>query len=317
MSDATAQIVNSAVTYDALADWLAARATVLGGSDVSALFGAPDENGRVRSANPYKSEYELWLEKLGLVDASKKETEAMYWGKVLEPYIAQRYREETGRAVELLGFTICQIDACPYLGVTPDAVIAPIDERGPGILSIKNVDLMRWKRQAWDEELPPFIQIQLQAELAVRGAAWGSFALLVGGNRFHWQDVDRNDRFIEVLFKRVAVFKRRIDEHDAPAIDASERTADALKRLYCGNTGETVKLDEEFNAVAAELERAKVEGKDAAERERGARSKLMAAIGNAALAELADGTFFKRTIIEKKPYTVTPKPYPELRRINK
>lgn len=299
--------------YETREEWLAARADVIGGSDVSALFTVTDDEGKTRSANPYKSEYELWGEKIGALDPSVEETEAMWWGKVLEPAIAQRYTKETGRAVKLLGFTIFRSAACPYLGTTPDAEIEAIDERGPGLLSIKNVDLFRFKRGRFDEELPEFIQIQLQAELAATGHTWGSFGLLVGGNRFRWTDVERNDRFIELMLARVVDFKRRVDEMDAPPVDGSERTADALKRLYAGDTGETVKLREEFVGIAEDLARAKADKKDAEGRERGAKNTLLAAIGNASLAELPDGTRFKRTIVEKKPYTVTPNPYAELR----
>ena len=292
--------------------WLVARQGVLGGSDVAALF--TDEDGK--SLNPYKNAYELYLEKVGLETQSVEETEAMYWGKHLEPFIATRYQAETQRLIVPLGFTICRTSLCPYLGTTPDCEIPEVDGfEGPGLLSIKNVDLMRFIRQKWDEaELPPYIQIQLQAELAATGHLWGSFALLVGGNRFRWLDVKRNDDFIEVLIERVTEFKARVDAQDPPPVDGSERTTSALKRLYSRENGETIVLGDELRAVAALFERAKKDEKEANERKRLHQNQLLSAIGAAAEAKFSDGSGYTLKTINKAEYSVKAQSYRELRR---
>lgn len=292
--------------------WLLARESVIGGSDVSALF--VDDAGK--SLNPYKSAYGLWLEKMKLDTQSVEETDAMYWGKVLEPYIATRYGAETGRVISPIGFTICQSADCPYLGTTPDYSIETAEgHEGPGLLSIKNVDLWRFIRQRWDEdEIPAFIQIQLQAELAATGRGWGSFALLVGGNRFRWLDVERNDRFIQVLKQRVVEFKRRLDDRDPPPIDASESTTEALKRLYGVDNGETVKLDAAALELAMAHEQAKADIKALEERKRGLYNQLLATIGSATEARFSDGSGYTLKPVNKSSYTVKAQSYRDLRR---
>lgn len=295
--------VESMVTqYPSREAWLAARSGFIGGSDVAALFGV----------NPYKSAYELWAEKSGLIVSSKLETEAMYWGKQLEPFIAARYRETTGREVTLLGHRVYHPSACEYLGTTPDADVVDPERDEPGVLSIKNVSA--FKHGDWEEEPPVYYQIQLQAELAATGASWGSFGVLIGGNKFHWLDVARNDKFIALLFDRVADFKHRVEEQDPPPVDGSDRTAEALKKLYAGTNGETVALPASLLEVAAEFEAMKKNVTAITKQIQERKNLLLAAIGSASLGMLPDGSGYTRKLIEKDSYTVKAQSYVELRR---
>lgn len=298
--------------YDSRASWLEARKSVLGGSDVAALF--LNEEGK--SCNPYKDAYELYLEKVGLEEQSREETDAMWWGKELEPIIAGRYQRETGRVITPEGHTIYRTAACPYLGTTPDYAIAPVDGfDGPGILSIKNVDLWRFIRQRWDEgELPEYIQIQLQAELAATGAKWGSFGLLIGGNRFRRLDVPRNDDFIELLLERVAEFQERVESHEPPEVTASERTTKALKRLHGIESGEVITLDDEFLSIATAFEQAKKDEKAVKERKDGLYNRLLERIGAASEARFSDGSGYTLKTVNRAGYTVQANSYRELRR---
>ena len=68
--------------------WQDARKGSIGGSDAAAIVGL----------NPYKSAYALWAEKSGKVepeDISMKE--AVRLGHELEPYVAKRFTEITGK----------------------------------------------------------------------------------------------------------------------------------------------------------------------------------------------------------------------------
>lgn len=292
---------NRIATYANREEWLEARRQVLGGSDVAALF----------RCNPYKSEYELWAEKSGLLDSNRQEHEAMYWGLALEGPIADRYQEVTSRKLQRLGFTIFRAEECDYLGTTPDAEVVTSERNEPGLVSIKNVTA--YKLGDWEDEPPEHYQIQLQAELAATGARWGSFAVLIGGNRFHWLDVERNDAFIELLFERVREFKARVDEKRPPEVDGSERTTEALRRLYAQANG-TVELSASMLDVALEYEAIKEHIKSLTEQAAERKNRLLAAIGSASFGLLPDGSGYSRNLIEKKPFTVNPKPYFELRR---
>ena len=65
------------------ADWLRYRTMGIGGSDVSVLAGI----------NPYKSVYQLWLEKTGQTEPAESENEYTHFGTVLEPVIRKEFIE--------------------------------------------------------------------------------------------------------------------------------------------------------------------------------------------------------------------------------
>ena len=65
------------------ADWLRYRTMGIGGSDVSVIAGI----------NPYKSAYQLWLEKTGQTEPAESENEYTHFGTVLEPVIRKEFIE--------------------------------------------------------------------------------------------------------------------------------------------------------------------------------------------------------------------------------
>ncbi len=74
--------------------WLETRNSGIGGSDAGAIMGM----------NPWKSKYQLWLEKTGQAepeDLSGKES--VYWGTVLETAVADRFSELTGKKLRRAG----------------------------------------------------------------------------------------------------------------------------------------------------------------------------------------------------------------------
>src|SRR5258708_3595445 len=65
----------------------ALRATGIGGTDISAIVGK----------NPYRSPFDVWLEKTGRQDSKNlDDVPHIRWGKILEPVLAAEYEKETG-----------------------------------------------------------------------------------------------------------------------------------------------------------------------------------------------------------------------------
>lgn len=289
-------------THADLDSWLAARKRGIGGSDAAALFGV----------NPFKSEYELWGEKSGLLDGSSAETEAQYWGKELEEPIARRYAKVTGRQLVDHGrYTIFRSTELPFLFCTPDREIVG-DARGHGSLSIKNVTA--FKATDWEDEPPDYYQIQLQHELHVLGWSWGSFAVLIGGNTFRGMDVERNQRFIDILVEKCAEFWRRVEEQDPPRVDGSQRTRDALHRLHSVETSDIVQLPESMLDVDAELCAVKADQKKLDARRTLLENQIKEAIGAASFGALPGGGGYRWKTVERAGYSVGPKRVRELRR---
>jgi putative phage-type endonuclease len=210
--------------------------------------------------NPYKSMFALYAEKAGLAPGDDTESEAAEWGKRLEAPIAAKYGEITGRTVNLYGSTVPTIVRHPsraYMLGSIDADVACADFDGPGILEIKTTGVHL--AEQWEEAAPLAYQVQLQHYFAVTGRAWGSFAVLIGGQRFKWYDVQRNDTFIAALEERCAWFWARVEAGEAPDVDGTESTAEALKALYPMDSGATVDLGADAIRWVEELEAVKVE----------------------------------------------------------
>ncbi|MBK0348939.1 YqaJ viral recombinase family protein [Aerococcaceae bacterium zg-ZJ1578] len=73
------------------AEWLTIRSKGIGGSDVGTLLGL----------NPFKSKYQLWLEKTGQLEASDISSNvAVQIGNELENLVARLFMQETGLQVQ-------------------------------------------------------------------------------------------------------------------------------------------------------------------------------------------------------------------------
>lgn len=210
--------------------WLKERMTGLGASDAAAVVGV----------SPFKGALALYAEKLGVAEAPGSETEAMEWGLLLEPVIADKYQRETGRPLRDLGrFTIHRSRAHAFMLATLDREVLTPNDRGVlGVLEVKTASA--FKAEEWADEAPVYYQVQVQHQLAVTGHAWGSLAVLIGGQRFLWVDIERNDKFIALLIEREAEFWDRVQRLDPPAPDAGSR--EVLARLYPQDTGASLAL---------------------------------------------------------------------------
>lgn len=232
-------------TFASRAEWLAARRLTIGASDAAAILGV----------SQFKSPLELFYEKRGLADLGVAEIEASRWGLLLEGPIAEAYRAESKRDIrrpEPGTYEMHTHPAMPFLAATldgttmvvsPEAVPPPEGCSGPGVLEVKTAS--QFKVSQWREEPPLGYQVQVQHQLAVTGFSWGAIAVLVGGQTFLWQDVKRNDPFIEILLKRVIAFHEAVLADQPPAADGTEATRELLAKMYPKATGRTVTLPAE------------------------------------------------------------------------
>lgn len=277
--------------------WLIQRQSGIGGSDAASALGL----------SPWKSPLALWSEKTGLVDAPDlSEIEFVEWGNILEPAIASKYEIVTGRKLLDPGrFAIRTSTAYPHMLCTLDRIIDATNEKygtGQGDLSIKNTGA--YKRKDWEDEPPLPYQVQLQHEMCVTGLQWGSFAVLIGGNHFAWCDVPRNERFISYLIEREAEFWDRVMRGDPPPADASDSTKECLLRLYPKDTGESRALPLEASEWMERRRALKSDEKRIQEELQAIDNSIKAAIGEASIGLLPDGSGFSWKAQTRKGYTV-------------
>ncbi len=158
----------------------------LGASDSAIIMGY----------SSYKTPYELYLEKLGIVtdDDNVEETEQQYWGNALEPLIIKRFAEKNNFDVTFPN-TIYHPDY-PFIFANLDGWI--VSENA--VVEAKCAN--SFQRKAWDSSavdgIPLNYLIQIAKQVAVTNASKGYCAVLIGGNEY-LQFVYERDKALEEL----------------------------------------------------------------------------------------------------------------------
>jgi len=275
--------------------WLADRRTGIGASESPAVLGL----------SPWKSPFQLWSEKCGLIDPpDMSDNEPAEFGIRLERPIAEAFADRTGRKVNLWPqHSLLRAVDYPWLLCTPDAVQE--SSRGEGSVQIKTVGQWGY-RQHWRDGPPLMYQVQCQHELKVTGFAWGTLVVLIGGQRLRYFDFERNDKFLAALIPKLKDFWRAIETRTPPEVDGSLVTAQVLAKLHPDDNGQTIVLPQEATDWTAKLEEAKASIKDAEEVKVACENRIKAALGDATFGLLHDGSRWSWKTQERKGYSVQP-----------
>jgi len=212
--------------YDAdQEEWLAVRRTGIGGSDALACLGL----------HPWASPYTVWADKRGLLPPID-DNEAMLWGRLLEPVIAEEFTRRTGIETWTCG-TLRSRERSWQL-VNLDRLTGD-----DGILEIKSTSLYR--AADWDDDqIADAAEAQIQHGLAVTGKAHGWAAVLIGGQRMEIRYAERNDKLISLLNEAEEELWELVVSGDAPALDGSDATLSALAHLYPHGNGVGIDIDD-------------------------------------------------------------------------
>src|SRR3990167_6761392 len=272
--------------------WLKARPRGVGASESPILMGA----------SKFSSPIELWGIKTGrLPESVDDENERMLWGQRLEPLVAEEYERKTGRQLSPWG-KLLQSTEQPVMIATPDYQI--VGQNVP--VEIKTTDASRVKD--WSDGSPPHVVIQCQHQMFVTGARSASVGVLVGGNRFMWCDVERDDALIADIVAACLKFWQYVREDVPPPADGSEPTSEAIAKLWpITAEGESIVLPDDAYEWARDLESAEVLAKLAKDTVETAKNKVKVAMGSAEIALFPDGeAAFSYRTQPRKGYTVAP-----------
>lgn len=247
-------------------EWLKVRRHGIGSSDAAAAVGL----------SPYKSQLELWMEKTGRVALEKTppdQDSPMYWGTLLEPYVATAYTQKTGRKVRRLN-AVLQHPTFPYL-------LADIDREVIGCPEVQVLECKtagEFGSKLWKEGVPEYVQLQVQHQLAVTGKVAADVAVLLCGQKLEVHRVQRDEDLIGRLLVLETRFWECVDKDTPPAADGSESAGKALRVLYRGaDTTVDCADNAELAAKFAEL----VSIRDAIDKEVNQAEKLKQAIQQA------------------------------------
>ncbi|MCQ6275782.1 YqaJ viral recombinase family protein [Bacillus sp. V3B] len=198
-------------------DWLQARKVGLGGSDAAAIAGL----------NKWKSPIGVYLDKTGQAPDEDIAGEAAYWGTVMEDIVAQEFSKRTGLKVRKRN-AMLKHPEYPFMLANVDRLIVGTKEG----LECKTAS--EYLKDQWEgEDIPASYLLQCQHYMAVTGYKVWWIAVLIGGNKFVYKKVERDEELIQYL---IDIEKNFWEEHVLkqipPAFDGSEASGDLLKALY-------------------------------------------------------------------------------------
>jgi len=276
-------------------------------------------------ASPYLTALQLYLEKTGKAAPAFTENERAFWGRTLEPAVAEGLAQRHGLTVRPItaymrhpavagmgaSFDYEIVAADPLAAAsesvgTASTIARLVEQHGPGILELKTVDYLQF-RDTWDDqgddnlEAPPHIELQLQHQLAVAGRAWGAFGVLVAGNRGLLIPRERHAGAIAALEDAVAAFWRRVAAGDPPPVDGA-RDVQTITQLY-PRSDPAAELPEdlaqEAAALCAEIKAHEAEQKAAEEAMNARKARLKVLLADAEMARVPGYTITYKSQVRK------------------
>jgi putative phage-type endonuclease len=209
----------------------AIRLNGLGASEVPAIVGAD---------GAWDSPLNIWAIKTGLIPPQSDEDieEHVELGTLLEPVIAALYTRRTGNQLIESGTLVHPND--PLQIATPDRLVIG----KPWIVQIKKV---RSRSNAWGregtDEIPESVLAQCQWELSVTGREIAEVPVLFFGSHLAIYRVKRDDEMISGLVRIAhAWWDAHVVARVPPSVDGSERTKEALAKVFPANRGKLIEL---------------------------------------------------------------------------
>jgi predicted phage-related endonuclease len=292
------ELTRTTIEYRDEAEWLALRAADITSTEAAGLFDA----GVYDNARTF---YELFNVKAGVIEpVAFAGNDRTKWGNRLESAIAAGVAEDLGLIVE--PFKVYMRIEELRLGSSFDFKIVGIrdgyrgDEtardmfrqHGVGIMEVKNVDGLQFKRAWQDEgdviEAPAHIEMQVQHQLEVADLGWSLIAPLVGG---HTPRPIIRVRDLEVghaIRERARRLWTLVEIGQAPQPDFV-KDADVISRVYLENDGSTLDLsdDTDLAELCALYKQAAAEEKAAGERKKEHRAAILYRVKAAKSVKLA------------------------------
>lgn len=159
---------------DRHAAWLESRRQGIGGSDMGTILGL----------NPYKTPYELWLEKTGRVEPEDISGRwAVVRGNALESELRKRFRAAHPEMLVTDGTDKQFVSrGKPYLRASLDGILQK-EDGSFGILEIKTAGSRRagdWHDEDGNLRIPAYYLAQVQFYCLVTGWTWGCVYAAIG-----------------------------------------------------------------------------------------------------------------------------------------
>ncbi|EEL0866972.1 hypothetical protein G9H84_002356 [Listeria monocytogenes] len=217
--------------------WLLTRRQGIGGSDAGIIMGL----------NKYKTAFELWLDKTGQILPDESAGEAAYWGNQMEEVVAKEFEKRTGKKVRRSNMM--------YQHPEHDFMLANVDRFIVGedaLLECKTASAYLAKE--WEsDEVPATYLVQIQHYLAVTGKSKAYVAVLIGGNKFIWKEIERDEELInQIIAFELDFWETNVKGQLAPALDGSSAAEKYLKDRFAKSEDKQIILPKTFNEYLTE-----------------------------------------------------------------
>lgn len=244
--------------------------------------------------DPDKSQLELWLEKTERQTAylerdPQDDSTSAFWQSVLEPIIAWRYSRSTGRKVRRYSREVSHASPdLPWMVARVEREV--LDDDDVQLLVCKAVGAGEVHR--WQEGVPVAMRLQVMHLLAVTGKRAADVAVLLGGQQWQIQRIERDEAGIAQLIEGERQFWHYVDTDRPPPADGSASAGKAVARLYPQDSGARCDFRQQAGLLAIYLElkvlRQALQAKQARAAE--LQQRLQQALGDATYGDFPHGS---------------------------
>jgi len=217
------------------------RSNFIGGSDIAAVMGL----------SRYKTQLQIWAEKVGEVEPEDlSDKEYVQLGSELEEFIAKKFAKATGMKVRKAPQRYISKEY-PFMACQVDRLIENTDM----LLECKNASA--WKEKEWaGEEIPLEYILQVSWQLMVTGRQKGYIAVLIGGNKFRYKEIQADQELFDKMEEAAIKFWQMTLDKTPPAATGDDN--DILLALH-PKSDEQIQAVEEMNDCIAILQKIKAD----------------------------------------------------------
>lgn len=253
--------------------WEDLRQNYIGGSDAAAVIGI----------SRFRSPLSVYLEKKSLVK-KEPQNERMLWGVRIEPLLRERFQELTGYEVKELKYVLQSVENSFAIANLDGIVnLGPAEGNQWACLELKcvneftgNSDDFRGGAAGY---ISPEYYAQIQHYLYVTGLKVAFLGMLIGGNRFVYNRIARDDETISNMIRlQKHWYERYFLTNTLPP--AGPGDGELLGKYYNHPERKEVQLPESAAALVDDYLSAMQEIKKWEDRKKLAQVKLEEMIGN-------------------------------------
>lgn len=246
--------------------WLKQRRMSIGGSDAGAVLGF----------NKYQSPYSLYCEKIypELFKKDLSNNDAIHFGNVLEDVVAKEFAARTGKRVRRHNKMMYH-DEHEFMSANIDRLV--VGEKA--LLECKTAN--QYKDSDWkDGNVPGSYMAQCYHYLAVTGLERAYIAVLIGGQKFVWTTIERDEEVIDQIIEAEKNFwYNNILKQVPPPTDDTEATSEALNKLWGVTNDNVLTIKQEHEAHIKAMTSIDRQVKELQQEKRGHQNKIKELLG--------------------------------------